>query len=74
MIRFGVNKLKFEKTELEKVLLITPPTNFEDFRGEYIEIYNKKLMNESGIDIEFIQDDISSGESTISVSKTFFFK
>ncbi len=44
---------------LEGVKLITPSTNFEDFRGHYVEIYNQTLYEEAGIDINFIQDDIS---------------
>lgn len=46
-------------TKLDSVLLIKPPTIFEDFRGHYIETYNKTLYYSSGIPIEFIQDDIS---------------
>lgn len=48
-----------ESTNLDGVFLIKPPTDFEDFRGEYIEIYNRRIYNEIGIDDEFIQDDIS---------------
>jgi dTDP-4-dehydrorhamnose 3,5-epimerase len=47
------------KTKLEGVLLIEPPTNFEDFRGHYVEIYNDRLYREAGIDQNFVQDDIS---------------
>jgi len=47
------------KTKLDGVLLIKPPTIFEDFRGTYIEIYNEKLYKEAGIKVDFIQDDIS---------------
>lgn len=47
------------KTELDGVLLIKPPTNFEDFRGEYVEIYNRTLFKEAGIAVDFVQDDIS---------------
>ena len=41
------------------MLLIKPPTLFEDFRGNYIEIYNEKLYNEAGVEVAFVQDDIS---------------
>ncbi len=47
------------RTKLDGVLLITPPTIFEDFRGIYVEIYNEELYTQEGIDIEFVQDDIS---------------
>lgn len=47
-----------EKTNLPGVLLIKPAI-FEDFRGEYVEIYNEPLYQRHGINIQFIQDDIS---------------
>lgn len=47
-------------TELDGVKLITPPTNFEDFRGTYVEIYNKSIYEDLGIKEDFIQDDIST--------------
>ncbi|MTV49677.1 dTDP-4-keto-6-deoxy-D-glucose epimerase [Heliobacillus mobilis] len=50
--------LAVEKTKLDGVLLIKPYT-FEDFRGTYTETYNEKLYKENGIDIDFVQDDIS---------------
>jgi len=50
--------IKVSKTNLDKVLLITPDI-FEDFRGQYIETYNEKLYRENGIDVKFIQDDIA---------------
>lgn len=46
-------------TTLDSVRLIKPPTIFEDFRGHYIETYNKRLYNEAGIEQDFVQDDIS---------------
>jgi dTDP-4-dehydrorhamnose 3,5-epimerase len=42
------------------VKLLTPATNFEDFRGSYIELYNRRLFQDAGIDQDFIQDDIST--------------
>jgi dTDP-4-dehydrorhamnose 3,5-epimerase len=47
------------RTRLDGVLLITPPTIFEDFRGQYVETYNRRLYQAAGIDQEFVQDDIS---------------
>jgi dTDP-4-dehydrorhamnose 3,5-epimerase len=32
---------------------------FEDHRGLYTELYNEKLYRENGVDVKFIQDDIS---------------
>jgi dTDP-4-dehydrorhamnose 3,5-epimerase len=51
--------MKVEKTELDGVLAITPPTVFEDFRGFYVETYNADLYHEAGVGIDFRQDDIS---------------
>lgn len=48
-----------EETKLDGVLLITPPTLFEDFRGEYVELYNRELYHAAGITQDFKQDDIS---------------
>jgi len=48
-----------EKTVLDGVLLIKLES-FEDFRGTYKEIYNKKLYEDNGININFIQDDTSA--------------
>jgi len=52
--------LEVRKTSLDGVLLIKPPTIAEDFRGTYVETYNKKMYREAGIDVEFVQDDIST--------------
>jgi dTDP-4-dehydrorhamnose 3,5-epimerase len=50
--------IEVTRTDLEGVLLIKPYI-FEDHRGEYIETYNESLYNKSGIDVKFVQDDIS---------------
>jgi dTDP-4-dehydrorhamnose 3,5-epimerase len=50
--------MKVEKTALEGVLLIKPEV-FEDHRGEFFELYNEKLYKESGIKVDFVQDDLS---------------
>lgn len=51
--------MQVTKTRLNGVLQITPPTIFEDFRGNYIEIYNEELYKAAGVDVHFVQDDIS---------------
>jgi dTDP-4-dehydrorhamnose 3,5-epimerase len=51
--------MEVQRTALERVRLIQPPTIFEDFRGTYVEIYNEDLYRQAGIDVSFIQDDIS---------------
>jgi dTDP-4-dehydrorhamnose 3,5-epimerase len=55
-----MDQLEFSKTSLDGVLSILPSTNFEDFRGSYVEIYNKKLFQDAGLTQDFIQDDIST--------------
>ena len=47
-----------EETKLDGVLLIKID-GFEDHRGEYLELYNEKLYMEKGIEIHFVEDDIS---------------
>ena len=49
--------VEFSKTKLEGVLLIKPQY-FEDFRGEYIELYNEQLYRDI-VNIKFVEDDIS---------------
>jgi len=51
--------MEVSKTKLDGVLLMKPPTIFEDFRGTYVEIYDEKLYTEAGIKVRFVQDDIS---------------
>jgi dTDP-4-dehydrorhamnose 3,5-epimerase len=57
--------MKVMETSLAGVKLIEPPTNFEDFRGSYVELYNRELYQAAGIHQDFVQDDIST--STLNV-------
>jgi len=57
--------MKVENTNLHSVKVLTPPTNFIDFRGSYVEIYNRVLFKEAGITIDFIQDDISTSKKNV---------
>ena len=50
--------MQIQETNLSGVLLITPQV-FEDHRGEYIELYNEAIFQENGINVRFVQDDIS---------------
>jgi len=50
--------MKVSKTHLDGVMLIKPDV-FEDFRGEFVETYNEQLYRDNGIDVKFVQDDIS---------------
>jgi len=51
--------LEVRPARLDGVRLLRPTTLFEDFRGEYVEIYNRELASAAGIDVDFVQDDIS---------------
>lgn len=50
--------INVERTKLDGVVVIKPSI-FEDHRGQYVEIYNEELYMKHGIDVKFIQDDIS---------------
>jgi dTDP-4-dehydrorhamnose 3,5-epimerase len=56
--------MKVFKTKMEGVLLIRLDV-FKDLRGEYIETYNEELYNKNGINIKFIQDDISVSRKNV---------
>ena len=50
--------MEVTKTKLDGVLLIKPEV-FDDYRGDYVELYNEEPYRQKGITIKFIQDDIS---------------
>ncbi len=52
--------IKIQTTALPGVLLIDPPTVFEDFRGGYVELYNEEIYRKAGINVGFVQDDMST--------------
>jgi len=52
------------KTNLEGVLLITLDS-FVDFRGAYVETYNEELYIKNGINVKFVQDDISVSKKNV---------
>jgi len=56
--------IEVSKTKLDGVLLIKPYV-FEDHRGEYVETYNEELYRKSGIDVKFVQDDISVSSKNV---------
>lgn len=58
-------KLAIETTSLEGVKLITPCSMFDDFRGDYVEIYNKNLYTQAGITTEFVQDDYATSSKHV---------
>ena len=50
--------ISLETTKLDGVLLIKPDV-FEDHRGQYVEIFSHEFFKKNGINLQFIQDDIS---------------
>jgi dTDP-4-dehydrorhamnose 3,5-epimerase len=50
--------MKFERTSLDGVLIITPDV-FKDARGYFFESFSKRKYEEIGIKGEFVQDNIS---------------
>ena len=60
-----MDPLHIENSVLEGVKLITPPTIFEDFRGDYVEIYNQKIYQDAGIEQVFVQDDYATSRQHV---------
>jgi dTDP-4-dehydrorhamnose 3,5-epimerase len=54
-----MTNLEVLNTTLDNLKLVKPATNFLDFRGRYLEIYNTNLYKRAKISIDFIQDDVS---------------
>lgn len=53
-----MEKFIFNKTKLEGVYIIKPKV-FGDDRGYFMEIYNKELFSEAGLNMGFVQDNES---------------
>jgi dTDP-4-dehydrorhamnose 3,5-epimerase len=57
--------VQFISCELPGLILIEHDV-FKDSRGYFLESYNKKLFHQNGLDVEFVQDNISfSGKGTL---------
>ena len=58
--------MKFEKTKLEGVVIITPDV-FGDHRGFFMESWSEHKMEEAGLHYNFVQDNhsMSSGKGTL---------
>lgn len=56
--------MKIEKTGLAGVLVIRPEP-FSDHRGYYLETYNEELYRACGIDLKFVQDDVSVSKRSV---------
>ena len=53
--------MKIVQSDIKEVLLIQP-TVFGDHRGYFFESYSKKLLQEHGVNYEFVQDNISKSK------------
>ncbi len=56
--------LDVRETSLKGVKLIQLDA-FEDFRGQYVETYNEEEYKNHGIDVHFVQDDISTSSRNV---------
>lgn len=56
--------MKFEKTEIEGLLVIEPRV-FEDKRGHFFESFNKQVFIDNGIDTDFVQDNQSLSQKGV---------
>lgn len=50
--------MEIQETKLKDVLIITPKV-FKDDRGYFLESFRKKIFAERGIELDFVQDNIS---------------
>ncbi len=51
--------------KLDGIKVLTPATVFEDFRGDYVEIYNRDIYREQGITTDFKQDDYATSSKHV---------
>lgn len=60
-----MSPLNITKTKLTGVLSIAPASKFEDHRGTNLEIYNMEIYSSAGINLEFIQDNLSVSQYNV---------
>ena len=56
--------MKFEKTEIEGVIIIEPRV-FEDDRGYFFESFNQNEFTKNSIDLDFVQDNQSLSQKGV---------
>lgn len=56
--------MQIEKTPLSGLLIIKPRV-FPDERGYFFEAYNAKTLKENGLDVSFVQDNISMSQKGV---------
>lgn len=57
--------LEVSRTPLDGVMMLRPPTVFEDVRGSFVELYNERLYTDAGVNVTFVQDDISVSSKSV---------
>lgn len=56
--------MQVEKTKINGLLIITPQV-FGDDRGFFVETYNATRYKKNGIDVEFVQDNLSKSQKGV---------
>jgi len=56
--------IEIKKTPLKEVITIKIKP-FKDFRGQFIELYNKECYKKAGIKNRFVEDDISISKKNV---------
>lgn len=56
--------ISVSNTSLNEIRLIKPSV-FEDFRGKYVETFNKEDYKKNNISIDFVRDDISTSVKNV---------
>lgn len=59
-----MGKFKFIKTSIDDLYIIEPKV-FGDYRGYFMETYNKSDFKESGLNMEFVQDNESKSSKGV---------
>ncbi len=56
--------MKVKETEIEGVLIVEPAV-FEDKRGTFMETYHRQRYDQQGINVDFVQDNMSYSKKGI---------
>ena len=56
--------MQVDKTSLPGVMLVKPEV-FEDFRGVYVQTYAEAQYRNAGIDVKFVEDDVSMSQKHV---------
>jgi len=56
--------MEIKKTKIEGLLIIEPQV-FGDERGFFVETYNQKSYKEIGIELDFVQDNLSKSQKGV---------